>query len=54
MYTVYIIGAGTALVVLAVVPAWPMYNRKPLKFLAPAGGSVSGIVVPETETKKEQ
>ncbi|KAJ6264734.1 hypothetical protein Dda_0884 [Drechslerella dactyloides] len=55
--TLYIALGGTALAFLAVVPAWPIYNQSPVKFLsvapASAGGSggVGTVVIGGEEVK---
>ncbi|KAB8213014.1 putative microsomal signal peptidase subunit SPC12 [Aspergillus novoparasiticus] len=37
--------AGTLVTGLAVIPPWPMYNKKPEKWLVPLAGSVGGVRV---------
>jgi len=44
---VWIALGGTALTFVAVIPAWPWYNKHPLKWL-PLGGETSHISVPQS------
>ncbi|KAL2013483.1 hypothetical protein VTN00DRAFT_1008 [Thermoascus crustaceus] len=45
--TLWIGLAGTALTALVVIPPWPIFNKHPEKWFAPAGAKVggTGIVV---------
>ncbi|EFX00141.1 microsomal signal peptidase [Grosmannia clavigera kw1407] len=51
--SLFIALGGTALTFLVVLPAWPFFNKNPVKWL-PAGGQPSNISIPQTVVLDEK